>query len=112
MIMARRLTLEGVEVKAVVEVLPYIGGLIRNEVQCLHDFNIPVLLEHTIINVEGRDRVEAVTVARVDREWNPVAGTERTIDCDTLLISAGLIPENESTKNDITLPRIESLTIV
>ena len=95
MIMARRLTLEGVTVKAVVEVLPYVGGLIRNEVQCLYDFDIPVLLEHTVSAIHGKDRVEAVTIAQVDKRWNPIAGTERTIECDTLLISAGLIPENE-----------------
>jgi NADPH-dependent 2,4-dienoyl-CoA reductase/sulfur reductase-like enzyme len=95
MIMARRLTLEGVTVKAVVEVLPYVGGLIRNEVQCLHDFDIPVLLEHTVSEIHGKERVEAVTIAQVDRKWNPIAGTERTMKCDTLLISAGLIPENE-----------------
>ena len=95
MIMARRLTLEGVEVKAVVEVLPYIGGLIRNEVQCLHDFDIPILLQHTVTEVHGQERVKAVTIAQVDKDWNPIAGTERMIECDTLLISAGLIPENE-----------------
>jgi thioredoxin reductase len=95
MIMARRLTLEGAEVKAVVEVLPYTGGLIRNEVQCLHDFDIPILHEHTVTNVHGEERVKAVTIARVDKDWNPIAGTERMIGCDTLLISAGLIPENE-----------------
>ena len=95
MIMARRLTLEGVEVKAVVEILPYVGGLIRNEVQCLHDFDIPILLGHTIVEVHGSERVEAVTIAKVDKEWKPIAGTERTIECDTLLMSAGLIPENE-----------------
>jgi NADPH-dependent 2,4-dienoyl-CoA reductase/sulfur reductase-like enzyme len=99
MIMARRLTMEGVTVKAVVEVLPYVGGLIRNEVQCLHDFNIPLLLEHTVTEVHGKDRVEAVSIAKVDRAWNPVAGTERVISCDTLLISAGLIPENELTRS-------------
>lgn len=95
MIMARRLTLEGAEVKAVVEKLPYIGGLIRNEVQCLYDFDIPVLLEHTVLNVHGIERVEAVTLAKLDPAWQPIPGTERTIECDTLLISAGLIPENE-----------------
>jgi NADPH-dependent 2,4-dienoyl-CoA reductase/sulfur reductase-like enzyme len=95
MIMARRLTLEGVVVKAVVEVLPYVGGLIRNQVQCLNDFNIPLLLEHTVTEIRGRERVEAVTITRVDKKWNPIAGTERIITCDTLLISAGLIPENE-----------------
>lgn len=98
MIMARRLTLEGVEVKAVVEVLPYVGGLIRNEVQCLHDFSIPILLQHTVTEVHGQERVEGVTIAQVDRDWNPVPGTERRLKCDTLLISAGLIPENELSK--------------
>ncbi len=95
MIMARRLTLEGAEVAAVVEMLPYIGGLIRNEVQCLHDFDIPLLLEHTITRIHGEQRIEAVTVARVDDGKRPIAGTERRIECDTLLLSAGLIPENE-----------------
>ena len=95
MIMARRLTLEGAKVEAVVEILPYVGGLIRNEVQCLHDFNIPLLLEHTVSRIHGEKRVEAVTVARVDKDKNPIAGTERQIECDTLLLSVGLIPENE-----------------
>ena len=95
MIMARRLTLEGAEVAAVVEILPYIGGLIRNEVQCLHDFDIPLLLEYTITRIHGEQRIEAVTVARVDDGKRPIAGTERRIECDTLLLSAGLIPENE-----------------
>ena len=95
MIMARRLTLEGVKVKAIVEVLPYVGGLIRNEVQCLHDFDIPILLQHTVTEIRGQERVEAVRIAKVDKDWNPIAGTERMIQCDTLLVSAGLIPENE-----------------
>jgi thioredoxin reductase len=95
MIMARRLTLEGVEVKGVIEILPYVGGLIRNEVQCLHDFHIPLLLEHTIIQIHGEHRIEAVTIAKVDREKRPIAGTEKVIECDTLLLSVGLIPENE-----------------
>jgi NADPH-dependent 2,4-dienoyl-CoA reductase/sulfur reductase-like enzyme len=95
MIMARRLTLEGANVKAVVEILPYIGGLIRNEVQCLHDFEIPVLVEHTVTWVHGKQRVKGVTVARVDKGQKPIPRTERMIECDTLLISAGLIPENE-----------------
>lgn len=95
MIMARRLTLEGVEIKAVVEVLPYVGGLIRNEVQCLHDFDIPILLQHTVTEVHGQERVEGVTIAQVDKGWNPIPGTEKRLKCDTLLISAGLIPENE-----------------
>ncbi len=95
LIMARRLTLEGAEVKAVVEILPYVGGLIRNEVQCLHDFNIPLLLEHTITRIHGEQRVEGVTVAQVDKNKRPLPGTEQEIDCDTLLLSVGLIPENE-----------------
>lgn len=95
MIMARRLTLEGAEVKAVVEILPYIGGLIRNEVQCLHDFQIPLLLEHTVTQICGEQRVEAVTIAQVDKNKEPIPGTERQIECDTLLLSVGLIPENE-----------------
>ena len=95
MIMARRLTLEGAEVKAVVEILPYIGGLIRNEVQCLHDFDIPVLLEHTVTQIHGMERVEGVTIAKVNKEREPIPGTERDIKCDTLLVSVGLIPENE-----------------
>ncbi len=95
MIMARRLTLEGAEVKAVVEILPYVGGMIRNEVQCIHDFDIPLLLEHTITDIHGEKRVETVTVAKVDKERKPIAGSEKKIECDTLLLSVGLIPENE-----------------
>lgn len=95
MIMARRLTLEGAKVEAVVEILPYVGGLIRNEVQCVHDFAIPLLLEHTVTQIHGEQRIEAVTVAKVDKDRNPVAGTERMIECDSLLLSVGLIPENE-----------------
>jgi thioredoxin reductase len=95
MIMARRLTLEGVKVKAVVEILPYIGGLIRNEVQCLHDFDIPLHLEHTVTQIHGEQRVEAVTIAKVDNNKRPINGTERHVECDTLLLSVGLIPENE-----------------
>jgi NADPH-dependent 2,4-dienoyl-CoA reductase/sulfur reductase-like enzyme len=98
MIMARRLTLEGARVKAVTEILPYTSGLIRNEVQCLHDFNIPLLLSHTVAEIHGDRRVEGVTIVEVDAEWNPVAGTEKFIDCDTLLLSVGLIPENELSK--------------
>ena len=95
MIMARRLSLEGVDVKAVVEILPYVGGLIRNEVQCLHDFDIPLLLQHTVTQIHGEQRVEAVTIAKVDKNKRPVDGTEQNIECDTLLLSVGLIPENE-----------------
>jgi NADPH-dependent 2,4-dienoyl-CoA reductase/sulfur reductase-like enzyme len=95
MIMARRLTLEGAEVKAVVEILPYIGGLTRNEVQCLHDFHIPLLLEHTVTKIHGQQRLEAVSIAKVNKDKKPVNSTERMIECDTLLLSVGLIPENE-----------------
>ena len=95
LIMARRLTLEGAKVKAVAEILPYPSGLIRNVVQCLHDFDIPLLLNHTVAEIHGDKRVEGVTIAKVDSEWKPVKGTEQFVDCDTLLLSVGLIPENE-----------------
>ncbi len=95
MIMARRLTLEGAEVRAVVEILPYVGGLTRNEVQCLHDFHIPLLLEHTVTEIHGQERLEAVTLAKVDKDKTPIRGTQQRIECDTLLLSVGLIPENE-----------------
>jgi NADPH-dependent 2,4-dienoyl-CoA reductase/sulfur reductase-like enzyme/CxxC motif-containing protein len=98
MIMARRLTLENAEVQAVVEVLPYIGGLIRNECQCLRDFNIPVYLSHTVTKVHGNQRVTGVTISAIDYNGQPVAGTEQEIKCDTLLLSVGLIPENELSK--------------
>lgn len=98
MIMARRLTLEGAEVKAVVEILPYAGGLIRNEVQCLHDFGIPLLLNHTVSEIHGDRRIEGVTIVKVDGERNLIRGTEQFIECDTLLLSVGLIPENELSK--------------
>lgn len=95
LIMARRMTLEGAKVLACVEVMPYSGGLTRNIVQCLHDFDIPLYLSHTITDIQGRDRVERVTVAEVGPDRKPIAGTERTFDCDTVLLSVGLIPENE-----------------
>ncbi len=98
MIMARRLTLEGAKVEAVVEIMPWPGGLIRNEVQCLHDFGIRLLLEHTITFIHGKRRIKGVTVAKVDRDLRPIKGTERFFPCDCLLISAGLIPENELSK--------------
>jgi len=99
MIMARRLTLEGAKVEAIVEVLPYPNGLIRNQVQCLKDFGIPLILEHTVTHVHGIDRVEGVTIARVDDKWRPISGTEQFLECDTLLISVGLIPENELSRS-------------
>jgi NADPH-dependent 2,4-dienoyl-CoA reductase/sulfur reductase-like enzyme/CxxC motif-containing protein len=95
MIMARRLTLEAARVETIVEILPYIGGLIRNEAQCVRDFNIPVYLEHTVTNIYGNRRIEGVDIAQVDNQLNPIAGTEKRIDCDTLILSVGLIPENE-----------------
>lgn len=98
MIMARRLTLEGADVRAVTEIMPYTSGLIRNEVQCLHDFDIPLMLNHTVADIHGNRRVEGVTVAEVDADWNPIPGTDKLIECDTLLLSVGLIPENELSK--------------
>ena len=95
LIMARRLTLEGAEVKMVCEILPKSGGLVRNIVQCLEDFGIPLRLKHTVIKVHGSERLEGVTVSEVDDNRQPVAGTEEFVECDTLLLSVGLIPENE-----------------
>ena len=95
LIMARRMTLEGCKVQAVCEICPYSNGLTRNMVQCLYDFDIPLYLSHTILKIKGRDRVEGVTVAKVDARMRPIPGTEFDIDCDTLLLSVGLIPENE-----------------
>jgi thioredoxin reductase len=92
LIMARRFALEGAKVKAVVEILPYPGGLMRNVMQCLIDFNIPLLLQHTVVKVVGRKRVERVVVAKVDKDLKPIKGTEFEIPCDTLVISAGLRP--------------------
>ena len=95
LIMARRLKLEGAEVVAVLEILPYPSGLLRNVVQCLEDYDIPLLLNHTVTNIEGKERVEEVTISRVDKNMEPIPGTEKQIKCDTLLLSLGLIPENE-----------------
>ena len=98
LIMARRLTLEGALVKAVVELMPYSNGLNRNIVQCLEDFNIPLLLSHTVVRINGKNRVESVIIAKVDENRNPIPGTEQEIICDTLLISAGLLPDNSLSK--------------
>ena len=98
MIMARRMTLEGARVKAVLEIMPFSTGLIRNKVQCLDDFNIPLKFNHTITRIEGRKRVERVTVAQVDKNLQAIPGTEEEISCDTILLSVGLIPENELTR--------------
>ena len=98
LIMARRLTLEGAKVKAVAEIMPYSSGLKRNVVQCLDDYGIPLKLNHTVIEIRGKERVEGVTIARVDEYRKPVPGTEEYYSCDTLLLSVGLIPENELTE--------------
>ncbi len=98
LIMARRMTLEGAKVLACVEVMPYSGGLNRNIVQCLQDFDIPLYLSHTVTDIRGRDRVEQVVVSKVDKNRAPIPGTEMVFDCDTLLLSVGLIPENELTR--------------
>jgi len=98
MIMARRLTLEGAHVKGVYEILPYASGLPRNVEQCLNDYGIPLHLQHTVTEIHGKDRLEAVTVSRVDEQRNPIPGTEEKISCDTLILSVGLIPENELTR--------------
>jgi NADPH-dependent 2,4-dienoyl-CoA reductase/sulfur reductase-like enzyme len=98
LIMARRLTLEGMAVKGVFEIRPWVGGLERNVRQCLHDFGIPLELSTTVLEIRGRDRVSSVVVGRVDGALRPIAGSEREISCDTLLLSVGLIPENELSK--------------
>ena len=95
LIMARRMTLQGAKVLACVELMPYSSGLNRNIVQCLQDYDIPLLLSHTVTNIRGRERLEGVTVSRVDENRRPMPGTEQDFDCDTLLLSVGLIPENE-----------------
>ena len=97
LIMARRMTLEGAKVLACVEVMPYSGGLSRNIVQCLQDFDIPLYLSHTVTEIRGEKRVEQVVVSRVDENRRPIPGTEMVFDCDTLLLFVGLIPENELT---------------
>ena len=99
LIMARRMTLEGAKVLACVEVMPYSGGLQRNIVQCLEDFDIPLYLSHTITDIRGKARVEQVVVSQVDDQRRPIPGTEMTFDCDTVLLSVGLIPENELTRD-------------
>lgn len=98
LIMARRMTLEGANVKAVCELMPYSGGLARNIEQCLNDFNIPLKLSHTVVEIHGRERVSGVTIAKVGDDRKPIPGTREYIECDTLLLSVGLIPENELTK--------------
>lgn len=98
LIMARRMTLEGATVKVVAEIMPKSGGLTRNIVQCLEDYGIPLKLNHTVIDIKGKDHIEGVTLAQVDENKEPVPGTQEAYRCDTLLLSAGLIPENELTR--------------
>ena len=113
LIMARRMTLEGAKVKAVAELMPYSGGLRRNIVQCLEDYGIPLKLSHTVVDIKGRERVEGVTLAKVDERGKPIPGTEEEYACDTLLLSVGLIPENEiSGKMGVELNPVTSGPVV
>ncbi len=97
MIMARRLTWEGCKVKAVVEILPYVSGLLRNQVQCLEDYDIPLITSYTVTKIHGKDRIQGVTISKVGRNFDRIIGSDKFIECDTLLLSVGLIPENELT---------------
>ena len=113
LIMARRMTLEGAKVEAVCELMPYSGGLARNIEQCLNDFGIPLMLSHTVVEIHGKDRVTGVTIAKVDERRRPIPETRQYIECDTLLLSVGLLPENELTKSaDIALDRITGGAVV
>lgn len=113
LIMARRMTLEGAKVKVVAELMPYSGGLKRNIVQCLDDFDIPLKLSHTVVDIEGKERVEAVTIAEVGPDRKPIPGTEERYTCDTLLLSCGLIPENELSKSaGVTINPVTSGPVV
>lgn len=113
LIMARRMTLEGAKVNAVCELMPYSGGLARNIEQCLNDFDIPLKLSHTVTEIHGDKRLSGVTISKVDEKRRPIPGSEEYIPCDTLLLSVGLIPENELTKNaGIGLDRITNGAVV
>ena len=113
LIMARRMTLEGAKVKAVCELMPYSSGLTRNIVQCLEDFDIPLKLSHTVTEIHGQERVEGVTISKVDGSLKPIPGTEEYIPCDTLMLSVGLLPENELSRSvGIHLDRITGGAIV
>ncbi len=113
LIMARRMTLEGAEVLAVAELMPFSGGLTRNIVQCLDDFDIPLMLSHTVSEIKGRDRVEGVVISQVDGNMKAIPGTEKEYECDTLLLSVGLIPENELSRSaGIEIDRVTSGPIV
>ena len=113
LIMARRMTLEGAKVHAVCELMPYSGGLARNIEQCLHDFGIPLRLSHTVVEIHGRERLEGVTIAKVDERRRPIPETREYIPCDTLLLSVGLIPENELSKTaGVPLDRVTDGALV
>ena len=113
LIMARRMTFEGAKVQVVAELMPYSGGLKRNIVQCLNDYDIPLKLSHTVVDIKGKERVEGVTIAAVDNKGKPIPGTEIEYECDTLLLSVGLIPENElSSGMGVELSRITSGPVV
>ena len=113
LIMARRMTLEGAQVQVVAELMPYSGGLKRNIVQCLDDYGIPLKLSHTVVEIRGKERVEGITLAQVDEKGRPIAGTEEEYECDTLLLSVGLIPENElSSGMGVELSRVTSGPVV
>ena len=113
LIMARRMTLEGAKVKVVAELMPYSGGLKRNIVQCLDDFGIPLKLSHTVVDIDGKERVKGVTLAKVDEHLKPIPGTEEYIPCDTLLLSVGLLPENELSRGaGVELSRVTSGPVV
>ena len=113
LIMARRMTLEGAQVQVVAELMPYSGGLKRNIVQCLDDFGIPLKLSHTVVDIRGRERVEGITLAQVDEHLKPIPGTEEDYECDTLLLSCGLIPENELSRSaGVSLSPVTSGAVV
>ena len=113
LIMARRMTFEGAEVKVVAELMPYSGGLKRNIVQCLDDFGIPLKLSHTVVDIKGKERLEGVTIAEVDGNGKPIPGTEEEYSCDTLLLSVGLIPENELSRGmGVEMSRVTSGPVV
>ncbi len=113
LIMARRMTLQGAKVLACVEIMPYSSGLNRNIVQCLNDYDIPLYLSHTVTDIRGRERLESVTVSQVDERRNPIPGTEMVFECDTLLLSCGLIPENELSQSaGVTLSPATSGAVV
>ena len=118
LIMARRMTLEGAHVKVVAELMPYSGGLKRNIVQCLDDYDIPLKLSHTVIDIKGKERVEGIVLAEVDETNRPIPGTEEFYECDTLLLSVGLIPENELSRelgvklNPVTSGPVVDLSLI